>query len=250
MSKRISLPRFEVILASAFLLVLVLGVFLSPVLPLPDPLKQNLLSTRAMPSWDHPFGTDSLGRDVLSRLLFGGREVLLGSVLSLIVALILGGTAGLTGGYLKGGFDRFAGAIADMLQSIPGITIMLAVLAVFSNNTYAAMIAFGVLMSGALFRIVRAATLAVAEETYIEAARLSGMRDLAIIFPPFGGPSRASAHRPDLRRVVAVPGQSHRPRRARPRFAPAQPVLGQFSAGSRRIDLHRALGCLHLRLPS
>lgn len=178
---RASLNVIFTALSACFLLALVLSAVLAQLLPLADPLAQNLLNARALPGPDHWLGTDSLGRDTLSRLVFGTREVALGSLLAMSLAMPIGATAGMAAGFLRGPLDKACSAIADMLQSIPGITILLAVLAVFSGDVYIAMATFGILFSGAVFRIVRASTLAIAEEKYIAAARLGGMRNGAII---------------------------------------------------------------------
>ena len=179
MTKFPRLPRGA--LAGGFLVALVAVAVLAPILPIPDPLAQDLLAAKAKPSAEHWLGTDILGRDLLGRMIFGAREVIVGAVESLVVAFAIGGIAGLTAGYTRGTFDTVSNAVADMLQSVPAIAILLSVLAVFEGNIHIAMVVFGILASGAIFRIVRASTLAIAEERYIVAARLSGLSTWQIV---------------------------------------------------------------------
>jgi peptide/nickel transport system permease protein len=135
----------------------------------------DLLKVRQGPSWDHPLGTDSLGRDVLNRLLVGTRVTMIGVAEALVVALALGVPLGLAAGYLGGWFDRVVGWLTDLTFSMPGIAIVLVVLSVFPQSMFAGMVTLGVLVAPGLGRIIRSATLPIREELYIAAARVSGL---------------------------------------------------------------------------
>lgn len=152
-----------------------LACLAAPLLTRYGPLDQDLAAAMQGPSAEHLLGTDNLGRDVLSRLLYGGRPTLLGVLEAVLVAALIGVSFGVTAGYLGGWFDRVVGQVVDLVLSMPVIVILLAVLAVYPNSVLAPMVVLGVLGSAAIVRVVRSATLAVREELYIEAARLSGL---------------------------------------------------------------------------
>jgi peptide/nickel transport system permease protein len=135
----------------------------------------DLLGVRQGPSWSHLLGTDTLGRDMLNRLLVGTRPTAIGVAEALVAVLGLGVPLGLAAGYFGGRFDRAVGWFADLAFSIPGIIIVLVVLSVFPGSMLAGMLTFGVLASPFLMRVVRSATLPVREELYIAAAKVSGL---------------------------------------------------------------------------
>jgi peptide/nickel transport system permease protein len=166
---------------AAVLLVIVAAVALAPVLPLADPARIDLFGTLAGPSAEHLLGTDSSGRDVLSRLVWGGQVNLLGAALALAVSAVLGVATGLVAGYYGRWSDTAGTAVTSLLQALPGIVVLLAVRAVAGPSTWIAMTVFGVLLMPGYFRIVRAAVQAVRGELYVDAARVSGLSDARII---------------------------------------------------------------------
>lgn len=174
------------------ILLMVLAVSLADLLAPYPPLQQNLNRILEGPSPDHLLGTDALGRDILSRLLHGGQPALSGILISLLFFVVVGVTTGLLAGYLRGWTDRIISVIVDVFMALPTIIILLAVLAVFSQNMTAAMFTFGILASANLTRIVRGAVLAIREELYVDAAMVSGITPLRImrkhIFPGVVGP--------------------------------------------------------------
>jgi len=174
-------------------IVVVVGVFAPLVLP--DIATHNageLLDARQGPSGEHLLGTDSLGRDVLHRLLVGTTVTLTGVLQALVVVLALGVPFGLIAGYFGGWVDRIVAVLADLTFSLPTIVVVLVVLSVFPQDMAAAMIAFGVLTAPGLMRIVRSATLSVRSELYIAAAEVSGLSRPYIILrhvlPRVSGP--------------------------------------------------------------
>ncbi|WP_331766564.1 dipeptide/oligopeptide/nickel ABC transporter permease/ATP-binding protein [Embleya sp. NBC_00896] len=146
------------------------------------PLEQDLGSVLSGPSGAHLLGTDGLGRDLLSRLLFGGRSTLLAVAEALAVYLLIGVTLGLLAGYLGGRIDRLTIWTADLMFALPGIIIVLVVLSVFPGNLHAAMITFGVLGSPGLVRILRSQTLGIREELYVDAAKVAGLSHPRILW--------------------------------------------------------------------
>jgi peptide/nickel transport system permease protein len=166
-----------------YLLALVVTAIVAPIL-LPNIANQNagdLLAVGQGPSAHHLLGTDLLGRDLLGRLLVGARGAMLATTECVVVGMSLALSVGLSAGYLGGRFDKISGWLIDLVFALPGIVIVLMVIAVFPGNTLVAMIALGVLGSAGAIRIVRAATLAVREELYIAAARVSGLSRFQII---------------------------------------------------------------------
>ncbi|MGH9298319.1 MAG: dipeptide/oligopeptide/nickel ABC transporter permease/ATP-binding protein [Acidimicrobiales bacterium] len=160
-----------------FLLGMIVVAIVAPIL-LPAVSHQgvgDLLHVRAGPSGKHLLGTDTVGRDVLDRLLYGTRLTMLGVAEVVIVATLLGLPLGLAAGYLGGWVDRIAGWWVDFTFSIPTLIIIIVVIAIFPRNLLAAMVTYGILTAPAIVRTVRAATLPVREELYIAAARVSGL---------------------------------------------------------------------------
>jgi peptide/nickel transport system permease protein len=177
------LPR-PLALACIVYLVAVIGVaLLAPVL-MPGVAHQyagDLLSVRQGPSAQHLLGTDTLGRDVLDRLLVGARSTMIGVAEGVLVALALGIPLGLAAGFFGGRLDRFVNWVADLTFSLPAVVIILVVLAVFPGSALAGMVTFGVLAAPGLMRVIRSATLPIREELYVDAARVSGLSDAYIV---------------------------------------------------------------------
>ncbi|BDZ46040.1 dipeptide/oligopeptide/nickel ABC transporter permease/ATP-binding protein [Naasia aerilata] len=161
--------------ALAFVALVVLAVALAPVLSPYGVNKQDLVRALEGPSASHVLGTDSLGRDVLSRLLWGGQPTLLGVLVALIVFVVVGVVLGVLAGTLGGWFDALVSGIADILMSLPGVVLIFAVLAIFNQELTPAMIALGLLGSGSLIRVVRATVIGVREELFVSAAIVSGL---------------------------------------------------------------------------
>jgi peptide/nickel transport system permease protein len=178
--------------AAAFLVLLVLACAAAPLVSPDDPGAQHLADVLSGPAPHHLLGTDTLGRDVLSRLLYGGRRSLLSVAEGLAVVLALGVPLGLAAGYRGGGADRALSRGAEMVMAIPPIVIILVVLAVVPGNENAAMLVFGLLAAPAMLRVVRSATLKVREEPYVTAGRLSGLSPLHVVrghvLPRVAGP--------------------------------------------------------------
>jgi peptide/nickel transport system permease protein len=167
--------------ALAWLAVVALcALFAAKIAPY-DPLDQDLLGVKQWPSHEHWLGTDALGRDVLSMLIYGGAPTLIGVVQAVVVAGSIGIGLGMTSGYYGGRFDAVVNQIVDLVLSLPTIVVLLAVLAVFHHNMLAAMVTVGLLGSASMTRVIRSVALGVRHELYIEAARIGGLSDAAIM---------------------------------------------------------------------
>ena len=180
------------VISAGYLVLLTLACVLAPLIAPYGPLAEDLTHVQAGPSAAHLLGTDELGRDVLSRLLYGGQLTLLGVVECVAVLLVISLPVGLAAGYLGGRVDRAVNAVVDLLLSVPAIIVVLAVLAVFGSSMPAAMVTFGVLGSAGVIRVVRSAVLSVREELYVAAARVSGVSEPRIVarhvLPRIAGP--------------------------------------------------------------
>lgn len=130
----------------------------------------------------HLFGTDNLGRDVYSRLIYGARISMQASLLGVAIALVLGLPIGLLSGFIGGTFDRAVMWVVDIIFSLPGILIAFGVIAILGNGLINAMIAVGVVLSTRFARLARGVILAEREELYVDGARVGGLSTSAIIF--------------------------------------------------------------------
>lgn len=173
-------PSFVV--AAGFLVFLVVVAAFAPLVAPDDPSAQVLADRLQGPSTTHLLGTDDLGRDVLSRLIYATRLALLAPLISVGVAILLGVPAGLWAGMRRGWVDAVTGRLNDTLLSLPGLAFALAVVAVLGPGLVNAMVAMGVVFAPSLYRVVRGATLAVAEESYIESARAIGCSTRRIVW--------------------------------------------------------------------
>jgi len=161
-------------------LVIVSAVFAEVLTPW-DPNRADLSQVLAPPFGEHLLGADSAGRDILARLLYGGRVSLVGAVIALGVALLVGIPTGLVAGYYQGWFDSLTNWVASLLMAMPGLIVLLAMISVVGPGIVGVMSVFGVLLAPGVFRLTRSGVLSVRNELYIDAARVSGLSDLRII---------------------------------------------------------------------
>jgi peptide/nickel transport system permease protein len=171
------LRRPVAVVCAGYLAVLV-GIAVVAPIAMPSVNEQNagdLFATNLLPSWAHPLGTDTLGRDVLSRLLVGDRVTLIGVAEALVVVLVLAVPLGLAAGYLGGWTDRVVSWLADLTFSLPAVVIIVVVLSIFPTSMLAGMTTLGVIAAPGIMRVIRSATLPVREELYIKAAEASGL---------------------------------------------------------------------------
>jgi ABC-type dipeptide/oligopeptide/nickel transport system permease subunit len=160
--------------AVAFLVILTIVAVAAPYIVPFDPTLQSLRSRLQDPSVTHWMGTDDLGRDVLSRMLVSTRVSLLAALEATVVSITLGVPVGLAAGYLRGWVDSIASRIADALMAIPALLFALAIVGILGRDITNAMIAIGIVNAPRFFRVVRASSLVVREQTYIVAARATG----------------------------------------------------------------------------
>ena len=156
-----------------------------------DPLALHdaLLSA---PSWTHPMGTDQLGRDVLSRVIFGSRLALGVALPAVGVALILGGGVGLAAGYFRGWVDAVISRLLDVMFALPEILLALVVMAVVGVGLGEIALAIAIVYTPIFARVCRAATLRAAAQPYVEAAEALALSSRRImlrhVLPNCAGP--------------------------------------------------------------
>lgn len=157
-----------------------------------DPYATNPQMILAPPSGDHPFGTDNYGRDILSRILAGGRTSIFSALFIILAASSFGSLVGLLAGYYRGRADAVLMRITDIFQAFPDIVLAIAVAGVLGGGLCNAVLALVATTWTQYARIARSAVITVKEETYIHAARLSGCSDARILFlhilPNIAGP--------------------------------------------------------------
>jgi len=169
------------IVAITILLGISLLAVLAPVLAPFEENYSNIAKTLAAPDSVNILGTDSAGRDVWSRLLFGAQLTLLSALLCAGVAIAIGLPAGLIAGYYAGKFEAVSNWVVSILMSLPGLIVLLTIRAAFGPSVWISMIAFGILISPSYFRLTRTAVQSVRNELYVDAARVSGLSDWSII---------------------------------------------------------------------
>ena len=165
------------VLVVAFALIAFVGPFVIP----DDPVKTSWSLVRKAPSWSHWFGTDDLGRDVLARVIYGARASLLAGVVSVTIAVSIGGPLGLIAGYFGGWIDAVISRCTEAMLACPFLILAIALGSVLGASLTNAMIAIGIAAAPIFTRLTRAQALAVKTEDYVEGARAIGLPDRWII---------------------------------------------------------------------
>lgn len=165
----------------AWLVLVAVAALLAPFVSPYDPNSTDLSAILAPPDAQHLMGTDSAGRDVFSRLLWGGQITLLSALLAAIVAIAIGVPTGLLAGYYPGWFDSSSNWATGLVMSLPSIVVLLAARAAFGPSVWISMSIFGVLLSPSFYRLVRTSVQGVRGELYVDAARVGGLSDARII---------------------------------------------------------------------
>jgi peptide/nickel transport system permease protein len=160
--------------ASSVLLAFAMVAILAPWLAPHDPLAVNLGGSLAAPSWQHPLGTDHLGRDILSRLFHGARVSLAISILSVGSALVVGTAAGLLAAWRRGLIDAAIVQLVDVLLAFPNLLLAIAVVAILGRGDVSTIVAVAVFSMPIFARVARAAALTAVARDFVLAARAAG----------------------------------------------------------------------------
>lgn len=169
------------LLGGIILAGLIAAAVAAPLLTPWDPLEMNAVDGMKPPSARHWLGTDVLGRDLFTRILFGARISLQTGLISVAIAILIGVPVGLSAGFYGGLTDRAMMRLVDLMLTFPGILLALVVIAILGPNLLNAMLAVGISASPTFARVVRAAVLSSREQTYVEAARAAGCTNARIM---------------------------------------------------------------------
>jgi peptide/nickel transport system permease protein len=164
--------------ASIFVLAAVFAPLVAPY----SPDATDFDAILAKSSWDHLLGTDELGRDILSRIIWGARASIQAGVLATSLAMAIGVPIGLVAGYYRGWLDPVISRVTDVVLAFPFLIIAVGLAAILGPSLLNATIALGVGAAPAFIRIARGETLALREEDYVRAAVANGAGDVTIIF--------------------------------------------------------------------
>jgi peptide/nickel transport system permease protein len=162
------------VVAAVYLLLLVLVAIAAPLVAPADPLAQNLTAINQPPSSAHWLGTDDVGRDILSRIIYGARVSLIAGVASVLLSLAVALPLGLLAGYVGGWIDAVVMRVADAIQTLPALVLALTISAVLGAGLRNATIALAFVFLPTFLRLVRGQVIAVREETFVEASRAIG----------------------------------------------------------------------------
>jgi len=165
----------------ALLLLIVLVAVFAPWLAPHDPLQQNIAYRLDPPSADFWLGTDSYGRDVLSRLIYGARISLLVGFLAVLIAMLIGSSLGILAGYLGGWFDQLVMGLVDVLLSFPTLLLGLMVAAMLGASLENLIVAIAITEIAPFVRIARAPTIALKQRDFIEAGRALGFGPIRLM---------------------------------------------------------------------
>ena len=169
------------VFGTAVMAVFVLMAVFAPLLAPYDPLDQNLPQKFAGPSLAHPFGQDELGRDILSRVIYGARISLTAGLAAVALATVVGTIVGLTAGYLGRWPDSLLMRLMDVLLAFPSILLAIVIVSVLGPSLPNAMLAIGIVFIPQIARVVRSAVISVRERDYIEAERALGAGNVQIV---------------------------------------------------------------------
>ncbi len=163
-------------------LLLVLTALFADLLATHDPTRTNATKTLSAPDLDFWLGTDHLGRDVYSRIVYGARLSLVVGLGSTLFGAVIGGVVGLLSGYLGGKLDLITQRILDIMQGLPLLVLAMVMSAALGPAVHNVIIAISVPLIPRAARVIRASTLSIREMAYVEAARALGIQNLRIAF--------------------------------------------------------------------
>ena len=179
--KRKKRARTKIIIVSVLVLLILFSTILAGVIAPHDPSEPCSSAIRLAPCAEYPFGTDNLGRCVLSRVLYGGRTTIAATFLLVFISFVVGTLIGILCGYYGGIVDKLLMRVADVLLAFPQMVIAIAVAGILNGGMTGAMIALGITMWVSFARLARSHTFTLKNEAYIQAAVFAGKSDFNII---------------------------------------------------------------------
>ena len=163
---------------AAFILIAIFAPLLSPY----DPDKHSLSEILMGPTWQHIFGTDNYGRDILSRVIYGTRVSLVVGVLAVLVACAIGTFLGMVAGFFGGIVDDIINRVSEAIRAIPQIVFAMALCAIFSGGIINIAIILGISNIAIYIRMMRAQVMSIKQSDYIMAGKLQGNSSFALMF--------------------------------------------------------------------
>jgi peptide/nickel transport system permease protein len=163
------------------LFLIILSALLAPMLAPHDPIAQDTQAIRKAPSMQHLFGTDTFGRDVFSRVLYGGRNSLPVGLIAVGIAAVFGVLCGLTAGYYGGWIDTVIMRLVDVMLAFPGILLAMSLVAILGTSFVNLMVAVGIAAIPEYTRVVRGSVLSARETEYVTAARVAGATNRSLM---------------------------------------------------------------------
>ncbi|MEO3999313.1 ABC transporter permease [Mesorhizobium sp. CAU 1732] len=175
------LSNKSAVFGGVLVLVFVLLALFAPIIATHDPFQTSFGAIRKAPSADYWLGTDELGRDIFTRMLYGARASLLAGVVSVSIAVLVGVPFGLLAGYFGGWVDAVVSRVTEALLAIPFLILAIALAAFLGPSLTNAMIAIGLSATPLFIRLTRGQAMAVKTEDYVEGARAIGLPNTLII---------------------------------------------------------------------
>lgn len=163
-------------------LVIIVSAVFAPWLAPYDPTEQDIMNRLQPPGGEFLLGTDQFGRDILSRLMWGGQISLTVSLGAIAAAMVIGGVIGMVSGYIGGKFDLFVMQVMDVLLSFPSLILGLIVVALLGPDLVNLVVAIALTAIAPFARVARAPTLALKERAFVEAGRALGFSHIRILF--------------------------------------------------------------------
>ena len=179
--RRLRRNKMAMISLCVIVLIILLTIFANVVSPYSFD-EQDLPIAFQYPSIKHLMGTDNFGRDILTRVLYGGRISLLIALFGALIGAVIGGLIGATAGYFGNAYDNIAMRLMDILMAIPSTLLAIAISAALGSGVVNTMIAVGVGSVPLFARVTRSAVLSVREQEYIESSKAIGAGNMRIIF--------------------------------------------------------------------
>lgn len=172
----------QVYVGTAILIIVVLGAICAPLISPYDPNEQNLMNALAKPGAEHWFGTDDLGRDIFSRIIYGSRISMVVALVSTAIAGVCGMIIGLIAGYFGGKIDAIIMRIMDAMMSIPVVILALVIGSILGKGLFNICLCIGIVMIPAYARTTRGQVLQVKQLDYVIAGKLGGAKAMKNAF--------------------------------------------------------------------
>jgi peptide/nickel transport system permease protein len=178
---RVGQRRPAALIGALVVLLFVVMAVGAPWLAPSDPVRTDWSKIRKAPSWTHPFGTDDLGRDGLSRVVWGARVSMQAGVFSILLAMLIGVPIGLSAGYYRGALDQLIMRLTDAWLAFPFLILAIGLVTILGPSLTNATLAIGLGATPTYIRLTRGLVLSVSQEDYVSGARALGAGDLRVM---------------------------------------------------------------------